>query len=387
MPFNFIRHFLKLESSSGILLFLAALVAFILANSPWSNLHHLFFAEPIFVSLPFHRSLEFWINDGLMSLFFFMVTLELKREFLKGELSSVSKALLPGIAALGGMIIPAVIYFLVNFSHPETLKGWAIPVATDIAFALGVLSLFGNKIPLSLKIFLMALAIFDDVGAIIIIAIFHTTNLSFNSCLLSLFTMFILFLLNFFGVKRLVPYWLLGLLLWVFVYNSGLHPTISGVLFALLIPFSQSRRIEFFLHPWVAFFIMPLFALCNAGVSLKGLTPHILIDYVTLGIILGLVIGKPLGVFTFIWLSVKSGWAKLPREVSWYEIFGMAILCGIGFTMSLFLGTLAFEHDNPIYLIQVRIGVLVGSLLSGFIGMVVLYSSVQGRRRQVESRE
>lgn len=383
MPLNFIRHFLKLESSSGILLFLAALIALILSNSPWADLYHLFFAEPIFVG----RSLEFWINDGLMTLFFFMVTLELKREFLKGELSSVSKALLPGIAALGGMIIPAVIYCLVNISHPETLKGWAIPVATDIAFALGVLALFGKKIPLPLKIFLMALAIFDDVGAIIIIAIFHTKSMSFISCLLSLFTMFILFLLNFFGVKRLVPYGLLGILLWVFVFNSGLHPTISGVLFALLVPFSQTRRIEFFLHPWVSFFIMPLFALCNAGVSLKGITPSILIDYVTLGIILGLVIGKPLGVFTFIWLSVKSGWAKLPRWVSWQDIFGMAILCGIGFTMSLFLGTLAFEQDNPIYLTQVRIGVLVGSLLSGFLGIIVLYSGVQRRRRQVDPRK
>ncbi len=380
MTFAFIRHFIKLESASGVLLFFATCVAIILSNSPLSD-----FYQGLFTYSYFTKPILFWINEGLMTFFFLLVSLELKREFFGQGLSDVSKFILPGIAALGGMIAPIIIFIGVNYSHPETLKGWAIPVATDIAFVLGVLSLFGKRIPIGLKLFLLALAIFDDVGAVIIIAVFHTKSLSFLALAGAFLVIIFLQILNRYSVKQLSVYLLGGLILWICILKSGVHPTIAGVILAFLIPrsdgknVSPSRRLETMLHPWVAFLILPIFALAVAGVSLEGLEFKIIFDYVSLGIILGLVIGKQIGVFTFTWLSIRLGLGNLPKGTTWYEIWGIALLCGIGFTMSLFLGTLAFE-ENKFYLTEVRLGILIGSMLSGLIGAGILYSAIKMKR-------
>lgn len=380
MTFAFIRHFIKLESASGILLFFATCVAIILSNSPWSN-----FYQELFAYSYLTKPVLFWINEGLMTFFFLLVSLELRREFIGQGLSDISKFALPGVAALGGMIAPIIIFIVINYNHPETLKGWAIPVATDIAFVLGVLSLFGKRIPIGLKLFLMALAIFDDVGAIIIIAVFHTKSLSILALAGALLVIIFLQILNRYRVKQLSVYLLGGLILWICTLKSGVHPTIAGVILAFLIPqsdgknVSPSRRLETMLHPWVAFLIMPIFALAVAGVSLEGLEFKIIFDYVSLGIILGLVIGKQIGVFSFTWLSIRLGLDSLPKGVTWYEIWAIALLCGIGFTMSLFLGTLAFE-ENKVYLTEVRLGILIGSMLSGLIGAGILYSAIKMKR-------
>jgi NhaA family Na+:H+ antiporter len=383
MRLSFMTQFLKMEAAGGIILFVMALAALILCNSPladaYEHLWQVIFSINI-AQFSLSQPLLFWVNEGLMTLFFLLVSLELKREFLEGELSTVPQIILPGLAALGGMVVPALIYAAVNWNAADALNGWAVPVATDIAFALGVLSLFGRRVPLGLKIFLMALAIFDDMGAIIIIAAFHSRSLSYWSFLFAFLLLVVLWLMNKNGVRRISPYIVVGFTLWVCVLNSGVHATVAGVLLAFFIPqrtqegedSAPAQRLENSLHAWVTFVIMPLFALANAGVSLQGLSKSILFDTIVVGIVLGLFIGKQLGVVFFTWLVVRFGWAKLPENTTWLEVYAVAILCGIGFTMSLFLGTLAFEGINPVYLVEVRLGVLCGSLLSGMTGAALL---------------
>lgn len=392
MRLTYIRKFIKHESACGILLFFAALIALIMCNSPLSVFYQNVFKLPLQIQIgqfSYGEPLLFWINEGLMAIFFLQVGLELKREFLEGELRGLSKVALPGIAALGGMLVPALIYVGINYSNPETLKGWPVPVATDIAFALGVLSLFGKRVPITLKLFLMALAIFDDVGAIIIIAIFHTKDLSFLAMFGALLIIALLCTLNALKIRSLIPYILVGFLLWLCVLKSGIHTTVSGVLLAFTIPlrkmdseeFSPARELESALLPWVAFLVMPLFALANAGVSFTGLEASTFTSFITLGVVAGLALGKQIGVFSFTWISIRLGWVSLPKKVSWLQLYGVALLCGIGFTMSLFLGTLAFEYDDPIYLTEVRLGVLIGSIVSGIAGALILHSASNKRGR------
>ena len=323
-------------------------------------------------------SLLHWINDALMAVFFFFVTLEIKREFLQGELSNRKQALLPIIAAIGGMLVPALIYVYINFQTGDTLNGWAIPSATDIAFSLGVLSLLGSRVPISLKVFLTALAIIDDLGAIVIIAFFYSGDLSIKYLSLLLITFIALIILNKFNIKKFIPYLLLGLILWFFTHESGIHATISGVLLATVIPhrkkekdFSLLTKIEHSISPYVAFGIMPLFALANAGVSLSGMSFDSLLLPVPLGILLGLFIGKQIGVFLFSIISIKLNIAQMPNNANWLNFYGVGVLTGIGFTMSLFVGNLAFV-ENVQYISGVKIGVLTGSLLSTVFGYVLL---------------
>jgi NhaA family Na+:H+ antiporter len=394
MRLSFINKFLHSEAAGGIILFFMALAALILYNSPAGNFYEKIWLQTISIRVShfsISQPLLFWVNEGLMTLFFLLVGLELKREFLEGELASASKIILPGIAALGGMLIPALIYCFFNWHDAQALQGWAVPVATDIAFALGTLSLFGKRVPLALKLFLLALAIFDDVGAIIIIALFHSQSLSYLSFLLALGFIFILWLLNKGGVSRLSPYLVCGILLWVCVLQSGVHATVAGVVLAFFIPLKQRgqasaesplHRLEKSLQPWVTFFIMPLFALANAGLSLEGLTSDILFDSVVVGTVLGLFIGKQIGVCFFTWAVIKLGWAKLPKNTDWLQIYAVAILCGIGFTMSLFLGTLTFQQINPVYSIEVRLGVLIGSLLSGLAGSAMLHLAFMKKKHK-----
>lgn len=384
MLFSAIKCFLCSEAKGGIVLFIAALAALILSNSSFASFYQALLETPFVVhlaNLVVVKPSLFWINEGLMTIFFLLVGLELKREFLLGHLSGVTKVILPGMAALGGMLVPALSYAMINWHHAFSLQGWAVPVATDIAFALGVLSLLGSRIPLSLRLFLMALAIFDDLGAIIIIAVFHSQELSWISMLLACFILFILVCLNRAGVYRLSFYLILGILLWFCVLQSGVHATVAGVLLAFVIPLRASpaeqvsplQLLERILQPWVAYGVMPLFAFANAGLPLNGLTKDILVDSVTLGIIAGLFLGKQSGVFGFAWLMIKLKWAKLPQHVTWAQLYGVALLCGIGFTMSLFIGALTFQAAPTNYLIKVRLGVLLASLLSALAGASVLW--------------
>lgn len=380
MPLSLIREFLKLEAAGGVLLVIAAALALILSNSPVAGLYDSLLHLPVGIRigpLALQESLLHWINDGLMAVFFFLVGLEIKREVLEGELSSRRQIALPGLAALGGMAAPAMIYVLINRELPENLAGWAIPAATDIAFAVGVLALVGSRVPIGLKIFLVALAILDDLGAILIIAVFFTADLSVLSLALGGVAILALAALNRCGVARLTPYVLIGVFLWACVLKSGVHATLAGVALAFAIPLkaegadlSPLRRCEHALHPWVAFGIMPLFAFANAGVSLSGLGLDVLTQPVALGTLLGLFVGKQLGVMAMALLGVTSGWCRLPDGVGWAQMYGVALLTGIGFTMSLFIGTLAFQ--DPVYGAEVRIGVLAGSLLSAGFGFLVL---------------
>lgn len=370
-----LKRFLQSESASGIILFLMAIIAMVWANSPLA-----------FIQQQFIDKFIFFINEGLMALFFLIVGMEMKRGYLTGQLSRFSQVILPFTAALGGMIVPAFIYWGINYSHPETLRGWATPVATDIAFALGVLSLFGRRVPSGLKLFLLVLAIFDDIGAILIIAFYYNHGLSYSFLFISGLLFFTLFLLNRFYVRQLWLYLTIGALLWLSLLYAGIHPTVSGVLLALMIPDSETtsplHRLENFLQPWVAYAIMPLFALANAGISLNGLHLNILTDVVVLGIALGLFIGKQLGVFLFSWGIIKLRFAKLPEKSTWFQLYGVAILCGIGFTMSLFLGTLSFASESR-YLVEVRLGVIIGSLLSGFMGAGILMLAFPKSKNEV----
>ncbi len=380
MPLATIRDFLRLESAGGFVLLAAALLALILDNSPLAPVYDHLLHLPLGFDLgpiDFRKTLAHWINDGLMAIFFFLIGLEVKREIARGELSSAKSAALPGIAALGGMAVPAAIYVFVNRGAPENLVGWAIPAATDIAFALGVLSFLGNRVPLSLKVFLLALAILDDLGAIVIIAIFYSADLSWTALLLATIPLAALLLLNRCGVLRLWPYLLLGLALWACVLESGVHATLAGVLTAMTIPLgdkageaSPLERAEHALHPWVGFLIMPLFAFANAGISLTGLTMEDWLAPVTLGIAAGLFLGKQIGVMLAILGGIALGLCRKPTGTHWGQIYGIAVLTGIGFTMSLFIGSLAFA--GPEREAEIRLGVLMGSLASALLGYCVL---------------
>ena len=375
------RWFFKLEAASGLLLLISAIIALIISNSNYSSLYFEILESYFFVGINnfgIELSVLHWINDALMAIFFFFVTLEIKREFLQGELSNRKQALLPIIAAIGGMLIPALLYVYINFQNSETLNGWAIPSATDIAFSLGVLSLLGSRVPISLKVFLTALAIIDDLGAIVIIAFFYSGDLDIYYLALLLITFFVLFILNKANIKKIFPYLILGLVLWFFTHASGIHATISGVLLAIAIPhrkkekdFSLLLKIEHSISPYVAFGIMPLFALANAGVSLNGINLNSLLSPVPLGILLGLFLGKQIGVFLFSIISIKLKIAKMPNNSNWLSLYGVGILTGIGFTMSLFIGNLAFV-ENTQYISGVKIGVLAGSLLSTLFGYFLL---------------
>ncbi len=375
------RWFFKLEAASGLVLLFAAIIALFISNSNLADLYFSTLNKYLFIGINnfgLKLSVIHWINDALMAIFFFFVTLEIKREFLQGELSNIKQALLPIIAAVGGMLVPALFYVFINFGDSETLKGWAIPSATDIAFSLGVLSLLGKRVPLSLKVFLTALAIIDDLGAIVIIALFYSGDLSIKYLLLMLVAFIILLLINKFKIKKFLPYLIVGLFLWDFTHNSGIHATIAGVLLAMTIPhrkkekdFSLLIKIEHAISPYVAFGIMPLFAFANAGVSLEGLTFASLLNKVPLGILLGLFVGKQLGVFVFSYMSIKAKIAQMPSDTSWYNFYGVGVLTGIGFTMSLFVGNLAFA-ENIQYMDGVKIGVLTGSLLSTLFGYFLI---------------
>ena len=375
------KWFFRLEAASGLVLLFAAIIALVISNSNLSLLYFSTLNEYLFIGINnfgLKLSVIHWINDGLMAIFFFFVTLEIKREFLQGELSNIKQALLPIIAAIGGMVVPALIYVYINLGNSETLNGWAIPSATDIAFSLGVLSLLGKRVPLSLKVFLTALAIIDDLGAIVIIALFYSGDLSIKYLSLMLLAFIILLVINKFNIKKFLPYLIVGLFLWDFTHNSGIHATIAGVLLAIAIPhrkkekdFSLLIKIEHAISPYVAFGIMPLFAFANAGVSLEGLSLSSLLDKVPLGILLGLFVGKQLGVFVFSYISIKTKVAQMPNNSNWYNLYGVGILTGIGFTMSLFVGNLAFA-ENIQYMDGVKIGVLTGSLLSTLFGYFLI---------------
>ena len=375
------KWFFKLESASGLVLLFAAIIALVISNSELSDLYFDTLSKYLFIGINnfgLKLSVLHWINDALMAIFFFFVTLEIKREFIQGELSNIKQALLPIIGAVGGMLVPALFYVFINWGDSETLNGWAIPSATDIAFSLGVLSLLGKRVPLSLKVFLTALAIIDDLGAILIIAIFYSGDLSIKYLSLMLLAFLILLLLNKFNIKRFLPYLLIGFLLWDFTHNSGIHATIAGVLLAMTIPhrkkekdFSLLIKVEHAISPYVAFGIMPIFAFANAGVSLEGLSLSILLEKVPLGIVLGLFLGKQLGVFIFSYVSIKLKIAQMPNNANWPNFYGVGVLTGIGFTMSLFVGNLAFV-ENIQYIDGVKIGVLTGSLLSTLFGYFLI---------------
>ncbi|CAB3689145.1 Na+/H+ antiporter NhaA [Achromobacter pestifer] len=381
---SFLQAFLKSEALGGYVLMVAALVALIIANSPVAPIYFDvlgtklgFQAGPVLLK----ETVLHWINDGLMAVFFLLVGLEIKREVLDGQLRGAGRIVLPGIAALGGMVVPALIYLLINQGSPETLRGWAIPAATDIAFALGILALLGSRVPTSLKIFLTALAILDDLGAIVIIALFYTSQLKVFALIMAGALLACLFCLNRAGVLRLTPYLLIGALLWYFVLKSGVHATLAGVALALTIPLrprnagkpeahSPLHDLEHALHKPVALLIVPLFGFANAGVSFAGMGLASLAQPVPLGVALGLFLGKQLGVFGFAWLAIKTGVASLPRHASFTQLYGVALLCGIGFTMSLFIGALAFTDAATVD--ATKIGVLTGSLVSAVGGFLLL---------------
>jgi len=378
-----IRDFLHLESASGILLVAAAILAMIVVNSPLDSLYETLLDTPVAIRIgefEIAKPLLLWINDGLMAVFFFLIGLEVKREALRGELSDPSKVALPVIGAIGGMAAPAIIYSWVNWGDAIAMEGWAIPSATDIAFALGILSLLGDRVPNSLKVFLLTLAIVDDLGAIIIIAIFYTADLSVTSLVVASICIVILFLLNKRGVLTIAPYVIVGLILWASVLKSGVHATLAGVILGLFIPLQRSseyntsplEKLEHDLHPSVAFFILPIFAFGNTGISLEGITLDSFIEPVPLGIAAGLFFGNQIGVFGLSWLAVKIGIAKLPGDVKWIQLYGVAILCGIGFTMSLFISSLAFVQTEGQHIFYDRLGILVGSLLSAILGYLFL---------------
>jgi len=380
---NSIHNFLKLESASGILLILAALIALVLANSLLSDYYTALLNIPVHIrvgALEIAKPLLLWINDGLMAVFFFVIGLELKREFVEGELSDPQKIILPALGAIGGMAIPAAIYLLVNKGDPLATSGWAIPAATDIAFALGILALLGSRVPRQLKIFLVSLAIFDDIGAIVIIGLFYTSELSTTALGSALACIVVLAFLNWRGILTSSVYILVGLIMWVAVLKSGVHATLAGVVLAAFIPMKKDpytgqsplHNLEHDLHGVVSYVILPVFAFVNAGVSVQTMTLEQILGSVPVGIALGLIVGKQIGVFGLCWLGIKLGIAKLPDRVDWLMLYGVSVLCGIGFTMSLFIGSLAFEDANSPYLYQDRIGILIGSFISAVLGYFVL---------------
>jgi NhaA family Na+:H+ antiporter len=380
-----VSDFMKLESAGGVLLLLSAVLAMLVANSFWSGLYAALLDMTVAVqvgALEINKPLLLWVNDGLMAVFLFLIGLEIKREILEGELSSFSQVILPAIGALGGMIVPAGIYAWLNWGDAVALDGWAIPVATDIAFALALLSVFGSRVPTVLKVFLLTLAIFDDLAAIVIIAIFYSGDLSLGALLMGAVTLIVAVTLNRMGVTRTSNYILLGVVLWIAVLKSGVHATLAGVLIAFCIPMrdehnrSPLRTLEDDLHGPVAFAILPIFAFANAGLSLTGMSLDDLTHPVTIGIVSGLLIGKPVGILLFVGLAVSLRLAPLPARVNWRQLLGVAFACGIGFTMSLFIAGLAFEHGSEAYFSGDRLGILVGSVLSAFAAYVVLHLSL-----------
>ena len=378
-----ISDFLRLEASSGILLLVAAVLAMLVVNSPAKELYDALLETPVEIRIggfQIAKSLLHWINDGMMAIFFFLIGLEVKRELLDGELSEPARVVLPVIAAIGGMAVPAIIYSVINWGNPVAMQGWAIPSATDIAFSLAVLALLGSRIPNTLKLFLMTLAIVDDLGAIIIIAVFYTSNLSVYSLLVALVAMLALYTLNRKGVLALAPYILIGIVFWAAVLKSGVHATLAGVITAFFIPFkklpgeshTQLEHMEEDLHPAVVYGILPLFAFANTGISFEGMSFDSLLHPVPVGIAVALFLGNQLGVFGFSWLAIKSGISKLPQGVSWLQLYGVACLCGIGFTMSLFISSLAFEETSSELVVDDRLGILIGSIASAGLGYFIL---------------
>ncbi|MEW7972153.1 MAG: Na+/H+ antiporter NhaA [Candidatus Thiodiazotropha endolucinida] len=381
---KWLQDFMRQDSSSGILLIFAAILAMILENSPLSWFYDALLDTPVEIrigELQLAKPLLLWINDGLMAVFFMLIGLEVKREFLEGDLSRLDQIILPGLGAIGGMLVPAAIYYWLNQSDPVALNGWAIPAATDIAFALGIISLLGKRVPVSLRVFLMALAIFDDLGAIIIIAIFYTADLSLASLIIAVAAIVVLFVLNMLHVSRVSAYVMVGVILWVAVLKSGVHATLAGVILGLMIPIKDPKNsdrsplheVEHGLHQWVAILIVPLFAFANAGVSLSGLTFDALLEPIPLGIAAGLFVGKQIGIMLFCGVAIVLGFAKLPNGASWSGFYATTILCGIGFTMSLFIASLAFEQGGTSSIIMGdRLGILLGSGLSAVIGYLIL---------------
>ncbi len=382
-----LARFLRLESSGGIVLMLAAVVAMICANSPLQTYYSLILDTPVAVQvgdLSVAKPLLLWVNDGLMAIFFFLVGLELKRELMEGELSDMRNIILPGVGAIGGMAIPAVIYLFFNHTNEMAQQGWAIPAATDIAFALGVLSLLGSRVPVSIKIFLTSLAIFDDIGAILIIAFFYTAKISTAALIVVALCLPVMALLNRFNVESKSLYIAVGTIMWVAMLKSGVHATLAGVIMAMFIPLktnnpgvSPLKIMEHDLHALVAFFVLPVFAFANAGINLAGVGAEQVLHPVPTGIALGLFFGKQIGVFGCCWLAVKIGITRLPRGMSWGSLYGTAALCGIGFTMSLFIGSLAFEASDVNQLFDERLGIIIGSLASGALGYLILRRSLR----------
>jgi NhaA family Na+:H+ antiporter len=388
---DFLQDFIKKESSAGITLIFVTFLALLLKNSPLSELYEAFLHTPVeirFGALHIDKPLLLWINDGLMAVFFMLIGLEVKRELIEGHLSTPSQIVLPGIAAIGGMLVPALFYVYFNQDDPMAMRGWAIPTATDIAFALGILSLLGKSVPISLKIFLMALAIIDDLGAIVIIALFYTVKLSTLSITIAALSLAVLIFMNYRGVIKKAAYIIVGIILWVSVLKSGVHATLAGVALAFTIPYrsnnpdasgySMSKEIEHDLHFWVAFFVLPLFAFVNAGVDLRQVSFEQMAGPVPLGIMAGLFLGKQIGVFGFSFLAIKLKIAKMPEGASWQQLYGVAVLTGIGFTMSLFVDSLAFK-DDTLYQHADRLAILLSSFIAGLFGYLILKSSKESR--------
>lgn len=373
-----IRDFFKMESAGGILLVIAAAIAMTIANTPLGETY-----QAMLHTYVFGMSVSHWINDGLMAVFFLLIGLEVKRELLEGALKSKETAIFPAIAAVGGMLAPALVYVAFNAGDPEAISGWAIPAATDIAFALGIMALLGKRVPISLKVFLLALAIIDDLGVVVIIALFYTGDLSTMALVVGFIMTGVLFMLNARNVTKLTPYMIVGAILWFAVLKSGVHATLAGVVIGFAIPLkgkkgehSPLKHMEHALHPYVAFGILPLFAFANAGISLEGVSMSGLTSMLPLGIALGLLVGKPLGIFTFSWAAVKMGIAKLPEGVNFMHIFAVSVLCGIGFTMSIFISSLAFGNVSPEFDTYARLGILMGSTTAAVLGYALLHFSL-----------
>jgi NhaA family Na+:H+ antiporter len=385
---SFIVNFFKMESAGGILLMVAAVLAMLLANTPLRSYYALFLDTPIAIrvgALEIAKPLLLWINDGLMTIFFFMVGLELKREFLEGEFTNKRNIILPAVGAIGGMVLPALIFIAFTTGDPVALKGWAIPAATDIAFALGILSLLGSKVPTAIKVFLTSVAIFDDIGAILIIAFFYTAHISLLALAVVAGCIIILLLLNRRGVESKSLFLLVGIIMWVAMLKSGVHATLTGVILAMFIPlksrtmpdYSPLKSMEHDLHSLVAFFVLPIFAFANAGINLVNIDPEHFLHPVPVGIALGLFLGKQAGIFGLCWLFIKLKITKLPSGISWGSLYGTAILGGVGFTMGLFIGSLAFEETGINLFFDERLGIIVGSLVSGLVGYLVLRASLR----------
>ena len=390
---SFIATFLRMESAGGVILILASVLAILMANSSLEPYYQLLLSTPVEIRVgagEIAKPLLLWINDGLMAVFFFLVGLELKRELVEGELADKRNIILPGVGAIGGMLFPALIYLYFNYQDPVAVKGWAIPAATDIAFALGILTLLGSRVPTSLKIFLTSLAIFDDIGAIIIIAFFYTSKISLSALVVVAICTVVLALFNRANVVSKSPYILIGLVMWVATLKSGVHATLAGVVLAMFIPLqskadaavSPLKSLEHDLHSVVAFFVLPVFAFANAGINISDVGASDFLHNVPIGILLGLFVGKQVGIFGLCWLSIKLRLTQLPKEMDWFSLYGVAVLCGIGFTMSLFVGSLAFEETGVDLLFDEKLGIIAGSLASGLLGYAVLRFSLPAKAGQ-----